>query len=154
MFAIFSPRNLFFAEAAQAACAIAAAVVMARIEGRSFGEYGIPLQGVWGRLFLQGALWGIGEITIVIILIGAFGGYSFGVRALSAGSALEYALFWALFFLIVGVYEEFLFRGYLQFTVASGIGFWPASILLSAMFGAIHLKILENGPVGAFGVSS
>ena len=152
VFLIFSPENLFFSEAAQAASAIAAELLMARIEARPFGAYGIPWIGAWPRLFLQGVLWGVGEITVVILLIAALGGYSFGGWALGGGQLFEYALFWAVFFAIVGVCEEFLFRGYLQFTVASGIGFWPAAILLSALFGAVHLKNSGEGPVGALGV--
>ncbi len=37
------------------------------------------------------------------------------------------------------MFEEFLFRGYAQFTLATGIGFWPAATALSAAFGAVHL---------------
>src|SRR5262249_62185954 len=33
-----------------------------------------------------------------------------------------------------------LFRGYLQFTAAEGMGFWPAAILLSLIFAAVHLR--------------
>jgi membrane protease YdiL (CAAX protease family) len=39
---------------------------------------------------------------------------------------------------IVGLAEEFAFRGYLQFTLTSGMGFWPSAILLSALFGLAH----------------
>src|SRR5207247_2546236 len=42
--------------------------------------------------------------------------------------------------------EEFAFRGYPQFTLASGIGFWRAAALLSLVFGGLHyfLKPMEN----------
>jgi len=39
----------------------------------------------------------------------------------------------------VGFFEELLFRGYLQFTLATAIGFWPSAILLSIVFGFVHL---------------
>jgi hypothetical protein len=39
----------------------------------------------------------------------------------------------------VGWFEEFLLRGYTQFTLARGIGFWPAAVALSCVFGAVHL---------------
>jgi len=35
--------------------------------------------------------------------------------------------------------EEFLFRGYAQVTLAEAIGFWPAAVVLSSVFGLIHL---------------
>jgi uncharacterized protein len=152
MFGSFSSQGLFISETVQAACAIAAALVMAQLEARPFSEYGIPWVAAMPRLFLQGVAWGIGEITVVIGLIAAFGGYSFGMRALGGVPLLEYAAFWGVFFLIVGVFEEFFFRGYLQFTTASGIGFWPAAFVLSAIFGAVHLSNPGEGPVGALGV--
>jgi hypothetical protein len=40
--------------------------------------------------------------------------------------------------LFVGLYEDFLFRGYSQFTLARGIGFWPAALLLTCTFGLMH----------------
>ena len=45
---------------------------------------------------------------------------------------------WTAAFVIVGLGEEFAFRGYLQFTLTTGMGFWPAAILLSALFGLAH----------------
>jgi membrane protease YdiL (CAAX protease family) len=36
------------------------------------------------------------------------------------------------------VAEEFLFRGYAQFTLTTGIGFWPSAFLLSGLFGLVH----------------
>src|SRR6202158_2805443 len=41
-------------------------------------------------------------------------------------------------FLLVGLFEEFLLRGYTQFTLARGIGFWPAAVVMSCLFGLIH----------------
>jgi membrane protease YdiL (CAAX protease family) len=130
---------LFGWELASAVCAIVAALVMARIEGRRFGDYGMPWNGALRSRFWQGAGWGFAQVTLLILAISAFGGYSFGGWAISPGEAITYALFWGLFFLIVGIYEEFFFRGYLQFTLASGMDFWPAAILLSLAFGAVHL---------------
>jgi len=43
-------------------------------------------------------------------------------------------------FLLVGLFEEFSFRGYSQFTLARGIGFWPAALVLSCLFGLNHLR--------------
>ena len=41
--------------------------------------------------------------------------------------------------MLVGIYEEFLLRGYTQFTLARGIGFWPAAAVMSLLFAAAHL---------------
>ena len=43
-------------------------------------------------------------------------------------------------FVLVGLFEEFWLRGYSQFTLARGIGFWPAAATLSCAFGLSHLR--------------
>ena len=64
--------------------------------------------------------------------------------------ALNVALYF-IGFIIVGFFEEFsFFRGYLQSTLGSGIGFWPAAILLSILFGAVHLGNPGEAKIGAF----
>jgi uncharacterized protein len=55
-------------------------------------------------------------------------------------------------FLCVGLFEEFLFRGYAQFTLATGIGFWLAATALSAAFGAIHIRNSGEDLIGALSV--
>jgi uncharacterized protein len=144
--------GLFLQEVLLVACALAAAQVMAFLEGRRVGDYGLPWRSAFRGHFWQGVFWGIAEITVLMLLIRALGGYSFGGLALRGTEAAHYALLWAGFFLVVGFAEEFLFRGYLQFTLASGMGFWPAAILLSVAFGAVHLRNPGEGPAGALGV--
>ena len=65
--------------------------------------------------------------------------FYFGSWAEHGTRAVKFALFWGVVFLLVGVIEEFLLRGYAQFTLARGIGFWPAAVLLSMLFAAAHL---------------
>jgi membrane protease YdiL (CAAX protease family) len=48
----------------------------------------------------------------------------------------------------VGLAEEFAFRGYLLTTLSSGMGFWPASIVLSLVFGAVHVGNPGENPIG------
>jgi len=57
---------------------------------------------------------------------------------------LRWGMLWAVFFLIVGLFEEFLFRGYIQFTLAD-MGFWPAAILFSAIFWRLHMSNRVDG---------
>src|SRR5882762_4595823 len=116
-----------------------AASVMSRIERRSLVDYGLPAGDAFGRYFWQGVAWGLLAVTCVMMLIFAVGGFSFGGLALHGRSLAGYAVGWAIVFLMVGFFEEFLFRGYLQFTLATAIGFWPSAILLSIVFGFVHL---------------
>ena len=132
--------------------ALAAAAIMAMLESRRFGDYGLPLAGAFRAPFWQGAAWGIGMITAMLLLIRSFGGFSFGTVALQGSAIWSYAALWGVAFLIVGLFEEFLFRGYSLFTVATGVGFWPAAVALSAAFGAIHLQNSGEDRVGALSV--
>ncbi|MGB2629103.1 MAG: type II CAAX endopeptidase family protein [Candidatus Acidiferrum sp.] len=128
------------------------ALLMARIEHRPVGEYGLPGSGFLGRKFWIGFVAGLVEVCLLVGLISVFGGYTFGSLALSARGILGWSAFHLLLFFFVGLFEEFLFRGYTQFTLADGIGFWPAAILLSVGFGAVHLGNPGEGPVGAASV--
>src|SRR6267143_2121261 len=128
-----------------------AALIMAQIEDRSPGAYGLPLSGAFGKLFWQGCLIGLVDVSAVICLIAAFGGYSFGDIALHGKELLRWGMLWALLFVFVGLFEEFSFRGYTQFTLAD-TGFWPSAILLSMLFGRFNLSNPGESWVGALGV--
>lgn len=117
---------------------LAGTSVMARIERRKLTEYGLPGRSTFGREFWFGAVFGFISVTILIFLIYFAGGYSFGSIA-SHGIVLARAtMLWILASLFIGFTEEFFFRGYPQFTLATGIGFWPAAALISFLFGAAH----------------
>jgi len=130
----------------------AAAAIMSMIEDRPFGAYGLPLGDAFRARFWQGAAWGIAMVTAMMLLIRAFGGYSFGEVALHGSTLWGYAILWIVVFVFVGLFEEFLFRGYAQYTLATGIGFWPTAAALSALFGAVHLHNGGEDNVGALSV--
>jgi membrane protease YdiL (CAAX protease family) len=149
---LYSPGFLFAEEVLSFLAVFGAALIMARIERRPVWVYGLPVRGAFGKLFWQGYLFGLVEISALIGLIYAFGGYSFGSLALQGGELLRWGILWAIVFIFTGLFEEFLFRGYTQYTLADGIGFWPAAILLSCSFGAVHLRNPGENWVGAAGV--
>jgi membrane protease YdiL (CAAX protease family) len=148
-----SPQSVILDELIGFASAYAAALVMARLERRPAGVYGLPLWQAFGKSFWLGILLGLGEVSLLIGLIAEFGGYAFGMLALHGSSLLGWAALWALAFVLVGLSEEFLFRGYTQFTLARGIGFWPAAVCLSLVFGAAHLRNPGEGIIGATNVA-
>jgi membrane protease YdiL (CAAX protease family) len=147
-----TPSVLATQEGLAALCAAAAALLLARLERRRFSDYGMPLTQALGKNFWLGVLWGIAAVSVLMLAIHLLGGYSFGAVDLSPADVARYALEWAAAFFLVGIYEEFFFRGYLQFTLASGMGFWPAALLLSLGFGAVHLRNPGEGAVGALSV--
>lgn len=147
-----TPSVLGTQEGLAALCSIVAALIMSRLEQRRFGDYGMPVTQAFGKNFWLGMVWGITAISALMLVIRAFGGYSLGMVDLSPSAVVRYALEWAAVFILVGIFEEFFFRGYLQFTLSSGVGFWPAALLLSLAFGAVHLRNPGEGPVGALSV--
>jgi membrane protease YdiL (CAAX protease family) len=112
--------------------------VMARIERRHFSEYGIPERNIFGRDFWVGCAWGIGSTSLLIGLIAAFGGYRISGLALHGAALWYFTGLWVIANLLIGFSEELQFRAYLVATLADGIGFWAAAILLSIGFGALH----------------
>jgi membrane protease YdiL (CAAX protease family) len=148
----FSISYQFLQELAQFAVLFCAALVMARIEKRPAGAYGLPAQSAFKGLFWQGCLFGLCEVSALIGLIALCGAYSFGSLALHGTEILRWGALWAVFFLVVAFYEEFLFRGYTQFTLADGIGFWPAAVALSILFGLVHVQNPGESKVGVAGV--
>jgi len=132
--------------------AFGATLVMAQLEHRPVDIYGLPRAQTFGKLFWQGWLLGLVEITLLVGLIAAFGGYSFGSLFLHDLEVARWGAVWFVAFVSVALSEEYLFRGYTQYTLAQGIGFWPAAILLSVLFGALHLRNPGESYVGAAGV--
>lgn len=129
---------MMFAQAGAAFAAIVPAFVMARIEGRPFGDFGLPARNAFRRNFWVGALWGLVSLSTLLLMIGLGGGFSLGTLALHGAGIAKFALFYGLFFLFTGFFEDFLFRGYTQWVLSKGMHFWPAAALLSAGFGALH----------------
>jgi membrane protease YdiL (CAAX protease family) len=128
------------------------ALGLARIEGGSIADGGLPLRALCWPAFCKGCVIGLAEVSLLIALIAAGGGYSFGTITLDGTALFEWAAYWAAFFLFVGLAEEFAFRGYSQAALARLIGFWPAAIVLSIAFGAIHLTNQGENPIGIAGI--
>jgi membrane protease YdiL (CAAX protease family) len=127
-------------------------VLAAKIEGLPFGAFGLPIRDAFRKRFVQGVLWGLVLAFLDIGCTYLLGGFSFGALALPPEKILSYGIAWALAFTMVGLFEEFLYRGYALHSLSIGIGFWPAAILLSAIFGTLHLMNAGEGIVGALDV--
>jgi uncharacterized protein len=118
--------------------AVVPALVLARVEKRPWGVYGLPGRQAFGKLFWVGAVWGFASVTLLLGTMYGLRVFEVGHLAIYGMRGLKFAAFWAVYFLLVGLFEDFHFRGYLQFTLTRGIGFWPAALLLSGYFGWSH----------------
>jgi membrane protease YdiL (CAAX protease family) len=148
-----SPQGILREDLTSFVAAFGAALLMAQLERSPVDIYGLPRSAqTFGKLFWQGWLLGLFEVTLLISSIAAFGGYSFGSLSLHSMEVVRWGAVWFVAFVSVGLSEEFLFRGYTQYTLAQGIGFWPAAIFLSVLFGAVHLRNPGEGFMGAAGI--
>jgi uncharacterized protein len=148
----FAPKNLLTTESIGLCASLGAAFIMSRLEKRPFADYGLPGRQAFGKLFWIGAAFGLFEISAVIGGMAALGAYHFGTLAIHGSELLRWAIFWGFLFCLVGFSEEFSFRGYAQFTLAQGMGFWPAAVLLSLAFGGVHRSNPGENWVGIAGV--
>src|ERR1700689_4708854 len=121
-----------------------AALVMGKIEHRKFGEYGLPLRLALRKDFWVGSLIGFSAISGTLLTIFLLHGFRITGLAIH-GTAILYSLFgWGIAFLLAGLVEEFLFRGYIQYTLTTGMGFWPAAFLMSGLFGLLLCLFLRR----------
>jgi hypothetical protein len=125
-------------ECSRMLAAILPAFAMARVENRPFADFGLPVRRAFARNFWAGALWGFASLSILILMLRATGAYEFGRIILHGPRIWKFAAYYAALFLFTGLFEDFLMRGYSQWVIAQGINFWPAAVLLSIAFGAIH----------------
>ncbi|MGO9123970.1 MAG: CPBP family intramembrane glutamic endopeptidase [Terriglobales bacterium] len=125
-----------------------AAWIMGKIEGRKFGQYGLPWKQALRKDFWVGLVWGFLATSGTLLAIFVLHGVRITGIAIHGTTILQAAAAWGLAFLIVGLSEEFAFRGYAQFTLTTGIGFWPSAFVISALFGLAHAG---NGGENVFG---
>jgi membrane protease YdiL (CAAX protease family) len=149
---LLTPQNLMTSEFLRFAAVLSAAWVMSRLEKRNLADYGLPLRGVLGKRFWQGAAFGVLEITAVLGTLAALGYYHFGSVEIHGAKFFQWLAFWLAFFVVVGLFEEFAFRGYAQFALTQGFGFWLASLATSLTFGAVHLTNPGETWIGIAGV--
>jgi uncharacterized protein len=160
------------AEFASLVAAVVPAILMAQLEGRRLGDYGLPRHQAFGKLFWIGAFWGLVAITALLTAIHEAHAFDFGHLVIHGGRLIKFAAFWGLFFLLVGFFEEFFFRGYTLFTLFAGLrtapadpaadparaatadslAFWATALLLSGYFGYVHLANPGENLTGALAV--
>lgn len=125
-------------QVAKVSLLLGATWLMATVERRSVWSYGLGGPHAL-RNFAIGIVCGLAALSLLIGLLAAGHYVAFDGWAVRSGAIVGYALFWAFDFLLVSLYEETLLRGYLQHTLARGIGFWPAAACTSVVFGLTHI---------------
>jgi membrane protease YdiL (CAAX protease family) len=141
------PAMTIFSEASLLLSVVLATAFMGWLEHRRAAFYG--LAGVERlRQFLIGAVCGFAFLSLLIGILTATHHLTLDRTHMGAAMTLRYAAAWGLCFFLVGMTEELMLRGYLLFTLARGIRFWPAAVLLAALFGLLHKSNPGESPFG------
>jgi CAAX protease family protein len=136
--AVITPVPALIFELTMFAVFVLATFIFSRAEKRPMRAYGLPWREAFRKNFLVGALWGFAALSALVAVLFALHDFSYGTLALHGGQIAYYALVWAGVFICVGFFEEYSLRGYPQFTLTTGMGFWPAAIITSLVFGFLH----------------
>jgi uncharacterized protein len=137
--------------------------VMSKIERRPNSVYGL---GGSRQLphFFAGLAWGVTCLSLLVLALWKAGLLAIDSRLLFGSNILRYGALWLLGFLLVGLVEEYLTRGYVQYTLTRGLagfylwafktrhsaalGFWTAALAFSTLFGLGHGKNPGESPIG------
>lgn len=147
------PGFALIAELVQYAGVLLATAIMALSEKKKLAAYGYAGSARTLR-FLSGIVWGFIALSVLVGALWKAHLLAFDGSILSGPAVWKYAAEWGLVFLLTGLFEESLLRGYLQFTLTRGIGFWWTALLLSALFGLIHKNNSGESPVGLFSAAA
>lgn len=158
------PNQVIFGDGVPFLAVLFVVWLMSRIERRPLSAYGIGPTPRAIPQFLAGLAWGFVLLSVLVVLLVATHQLVFGGLQLAGLAILRYGLLWAAGFLCVGLFEEYLLRGYVQFTVARGlagalhaatgstharaIGFWIAAAFFSFIFGFGHKNNVGESPIG------
>ncbi|WP_257313756.1 CPBP family intramembrane glutamic endopeptidase [Geothrix fuzhouensis] len=109
--------------------------ICARLRKEPLASIGWRLDGHWAREFAWGTLVGAGVMVLAAGLLWAVGGVTWeldpahDLRALGLGLAL---------FMVVALWEENLFRGFVFQRLVDGLGVWPTQVIMAIFFGVAH----------------
>jgi membrane protease YdiL (CAAX protease family) len=128
--------------------------IMAKIEARTIADYGLPWRKIFGHRFWEGVAMAFVGLTGFLTLSHFAGVFRFGEITQRGTEIWKWGALYGFGFIIVALEEEFHYRGYGLSTLTKGIGFWPAAIASSAVFGYSHLANSGENWLGAFNASA
>jgi uncharacterized protein len=122
------------------AALVAGWILLIRVEARPPGALGFPLhvsaiRETFGGLAIGGAL--IGAAVLLLLVTGSA---RFASDGGTVGAYLGFVAWTLLFFGIAAAFEEVIFRGYPFQVLVEWIGAWPATLIASALFSALHAQ--------------
>jgi membrane protease YdiL (CAAX protease family) len=137
--------------------------IMSKIERRPNSGYGLGGARKMAH-FLAGLTWGVTLLSLLVLTLWKTGLLVIDGRLLFGSDVFRYGAIWLGGFLLVGLLEEYLTRGYLQYTLSRGLagiyqwafktrhskalGFWTSAVIFSFLFGLGHGKNPGESPIG------
>ncbi|CAN5299007.1 CPBP family intramembrane metalloprotease [soil metagenome] len=129
---------------------VVALALLKLIERRPWSAYGVTFGRAAPR-FAQGALVGVIALSLLAGTLILLGGLAFDGVGVTVAPAVQSALSWLLAYLIVGVFEELLFRGVLFHIIRRGMGVRWAAVISSLAFLFAHIGNPGEAPFGLIG---
>jgi membrane protease YdiL (CAAX protease family) len=114
--------------------------IFALAERRRIDSYGLPIAQAFGKFFWKGML---AALLVVLFMAGAMilsGAMVLHGLALHGSDLARLALLWFVANILLGLAEEYTFRGYALQSLWRGAGFWPAAVITTAIFAGDHLE--------------
>ena len=141
------PLTSMAVESGLAGIAVLATIATVAIERRSPVRLGFGLKNALPRL-VQGLLVGVLAMAGLVGLLDLCGAIQLGGFALHGSDMWRYGAEWGAAFLLVGVFEELTFRGYVQQTLARGLTFRWSALILGGLFILAHAFNKGESPIG------
>jgi membrane protease YdiL (CAAX protease family) len=125
--------------ASLSAAVVTTLLFMPLLDRRSYRTLGLWFYEGWGRELALGLVGGGALISLIVGVLVLLGQVEFGSFQLDAGGALS-GLGWTVLLLLpAATFEELVFRGYPFQRLLESVGALGAVLLLSVLFGLVHL---------------
>ena len=127
-----------------------------RLDGMSLAGCGLPLDRAGLRLLSGGALLAAGAVMVLVAVTAALGAYRIDGAQHGLVCSVRIETIAITAYLATGLAEELWFRSYPLAVLTAGIGFFPASLVMSTLFGAGMVFCLLRWLTGSlwFGIGS
>ena len=110
-----------------------------RLDGMSLAGCGLPLDQAGLRLLSGGALLAAGAVMVLVAVTAALGAYRIDGAQHGLVCSVRIEIIAITAYLATGLAEELWFRSYPLAVLTAGIGFFPASLVMSTLFGLWHV---------------
>ena len=148
----FTATTTFFGELVPFIAMLAAAAIVARIEGRRMADYNLTGPRRLPRFF-AGIAAGFLALSALVLSLAWGHWLHFGPVALSGAAMIKFGALWGCAFLLVGCVEEGMFRCYLQFTLTRSFNFWWALGVEALICVVLLFTGKGNGVWGVYGMA-